>query len=139
MNSHILNLAHPSLYNCWSHSEHSWTWRIWILKLLHGPHEVVIHQFPRPVFAKGMSSRNTIGSKKVKNKIIKVRIFFSYFSFSYSLSWDGFWWLISTVNVRKAMKKRTFILGMFGLTAEKSYKALNFYTELWRRESKIIL
>ena len=69
MKNSNVSLTHPSLCNVGSHSELSWTWRIWILKLLHGPHEVVIHEFPRPVrIGSGMSSRNTRGSiKKIKN------------------------------------------------------------------------
>ena len=41
--------------------------------------------------------------------------------FPYSLSWAEFWWHISTVNVRKAMKKKTFhISDRFGITDVKS-------------------
>ena len=56
--------------------------------------------------------------------------------FPYSLSWAEFWWLISTVNVRKAMKKKTFhISDRFGITDVKSCTVVNFYTKWWRKES----
>ena len=110
MNSHIIDLAEPSICNSKCHP--CLTIIGWVLQRLYCPHEVVIHQFPWPVWiGEGMSRRNTIGPTKSETFIVIIKHSVLY---PYSLAgvWTaGCWWLQSTTNVIKATIRSAFILG----------------------------
>ena len=106
MYSHVLHLTQPSLHDCRGHSLFAQC-SIGILQFFHGPHQVLVHQIPGPIFVTGwISGANSIWPTKKELKIhLDTReIVVSYNKDRWSAT--GFWKL-NPIRGAKRTKQRT--------------------------------